>query len=249
MRKIATCLLAIAATITSSAVRGETAIAPVPAVGPQVAQEFTHAGKDGKKTSIKYLLYLPADIAKPDQKFPLVLFLHGSGERGTNLEQVKKFGPPHLIGQNKDLDSCIVVSPQCPEKTWWDTQAMKQLCDHIAKTQPVDPHRRYLTGLSMGGFGVWSMLAEHPDYWAAAIPICGGGEPTTAVKFKDVPIWVFHGAKDPAVPVKASEEMVAALKKAGGTPKFTVYPNEAHQSWIPAYNDAATWTWLLEQRR
>jgi predicted peptidase len=101
----------------------------------------------------------------------------------------------------------------------------------------------------MGGYGSWTLLAENPDYWAAAIPICGGGKPETAPKFKHVPIWVFHGTEDQAVKLKLSEDMVAALKSAGGEPKFTVYKGVGHDSWTAAYADAETWKWLFAQTR
>ena len=223
---------------------------PKPAAGTQVAQKFTLTKADGSKNSLNYLLYLPKTAtADTKEKFPFILFLHGSGERGDNLEDVKKHGPPGLIGKNADMDSCIIVSPQCPANQWWDVKTLKALCDDVASHQPVDSNRRYLTGLSMGGFGSWDLLAAYPDDWAAAVPICGGGKPETVGKFKAVPIWVFHGAKDPAVPLKNSEVMVEALKAAGASPKFTVYPEEGHRSWIPAYNDAALWKWLLKQKK
>ena len=222
-----------------------------PAPSTQVAQEFTTTLADGKKASMSYWLYLPANAAAKDVKLPFVLFLHGSGERGTDLAQVKKHGPPSLVGtgKNKDMEGCIIVSPQCPDKQWWDAKLLKLLCDDIVKTQPVDPNRLYVTGLSMGGFGTWSLLAENPDFFAAGVPICGGGKPETAEKFKHVPVWAFHGAKDSAVPVKGSEEMIAALEKAGGKPKLTIYPDEDHASWVPAYNDPALWTWLVAQKK
>jgi len=221
-----------------------------PSPGRQVAQEFVLQKPDGSKSTIQYWLYLPkTDVAGATEKRPLVLFLHGSGERGTQLENVKKHGPPGMIGRNADLDSCIIVSPQCPEKQWWDVPLLKGLCEDVAKKYMADPRRLYLTGLSMGGFGSWELLAAYPDYWAAAVPICGGGKPQTAEKFKHVPIWVFHGAKDTAVPLKASEDMIAALEAAGGKPKITVYPEEGHLSWIPAYNDTALWKWLVNQQK
>jgi predicted peptidase len=226
------------------------AAAPLGTPGQQTAQVFHGGPADDPATTLHYWLYLPA-AAKPDtlEKYPLILFLHGSGERGGKLSDVKKHGPPHLIGKNADMDSCIIISPQCPDKQWWDTKLLRRMCDTLTQKLPVDVTRLYLTGLSMGGFGTWSLLEENPTYWAAAVPICGGGHPENAKKFKDVPLWIFHGEKDPAVPVKASEDMFAALEQAGGHPKKTIYPAEGHLSWIPAYNDPALWKWLLAQRR
>jgi predicted peptidase len=217
--------------------------------GQQTAQVFHLAGSTEPTSTLHYWLHLPAG-AKPEakEKFPLLLFLHGSGERGSDLEKVKIHGPPSLIGKNAEMDQCIIISPQCPEGQWWDTKLLRSLCDELAQKLPIDPARRYLTGLSMGGFGTWTLLEENPTYWAAAVPICGGGNPKAAEKFKDVPIWIFHGAKDPAVPVKASEDMIKALEAAGGHPQKTIYPDEQHLSWVPAYKDPALWRWLLAQQ-
>lgn len=228
------------------------AASPMP--GQQGLQHFDFKTADGAPAKMAYWLYLPpvleAKGSKGSQaKLPMVLFLHGSGERGTNPAVVKKHGPPKLVGTMKELDSLIVVSPQCPPEQWWDTKVLKALCDALIKSQPVDPDRIYLTGLSMGGFGSWSLLAEHPDFWAAAIPVCGGGDPRSAEKFKKVPIWIFHGAKDQAVPLKASQEMADALKAAGAEPKFTIYPEVGHECWGVAYGESETWKWLLQQRR
>ena len=223
-----------------------------PTPGQQVAQSAEVASDAGGTTTLSYLIALPpAAQAKPADGWPLVFFLHGAGERGDNLAVLKKHGPPKLIGSNKALDQAIVVSPQCPKGRVWDLVALKDLIDKVCASQPVDKNRIYLTGLSMGGFGTWGLLAKHPDLAAAAVPICGGGDPTKVSAYKTVPIWVFHGAKDPAVPLAKSEAMVDALRKAGATPepKFTIYPDEAHESWTPAYNDPALWTWLFAQKK
>ena len=223
-----------------------------PAPGTQTAQSVEVAAEKDGKTTVHYWLALPpASEAKPAGGYPLMLLMHGAGERGTNLDIVKKHGPPKLIGEGKtpDLNKFIVVSPQCPEGRWWDLVAMKGLLDHIAKTQPVDQDRIILTGLSMGGFATWGLLAQYPDLAACAVPICGGGDPAKADKFKNVPIHVYHGAKDPAVALKKSEEMVEALKKAGGKPEFTVYPEAGHDSWSQAYTDPKLFPWMLEQKK
>lgn len=247
MKRLIPALVLLTALHFAPVIHGEDAR---PSPGQQVAQEFVSGKSDGTKSVIHYWLYLPkAATPGTTEKFPLVLFLHGSGERGTQLENVTKHGPPGMIGKNADLDRCIIVSPQCPEKQSWNAPLLKELCDDVAKKQPVDVQRLYVTGLSMGGFGSWELLASYPGHWAAAVPICGGGKPGSAEKFKHVPIWVFHGAKDTAVPVAASEKMIAALEAAGGKPKFTVYPEEGHASWVPAYKDPELWKWLLAQKR
>jgi len=221
-----------------------------PAPGTQTAQSAEVPAEKGTKTTLHYWLALPpASESQPTDGWPLMLFLHGAGERGTDLNLVKKHGPPKLAGTMPELNKFIIVSPQGATGRSWDITALKGLVDHIATTQPVDKNRLILTGLSMGGYATWGLLAEYPDLAAAAVPICGGGKPDTAVKFKHVPIRVYHGAKDEAVPQKKSDEMVEALKKAGGKPEYTVFPNAGHDSWTEAYADAKLYQWMLEQKR
>jgi len=205
-----------------------------------------------KTVGIKYLLFLPKDYTAPGKKkerWPMILFLHGAGERGDNLELVKKHGPPKIVEQKPDFPF-IVVSPQCPQDEWWPTDALIPLVGEIVAKYRVDPDRIYLTGLSMGGFGTWKLAVQYPKQWAAIAPICGGGEPFLARRMKDVPVWTFHGGKDPLVPLKASEDMVNALKKAGATDvNLTVYPEAGHDSWTEAYNNPELYDWFLQHRR
>jgi predicted peptidase len=198
------------------------------------------------KVTMKYLLYLPADYDKKES-WPLMLFLHGAGERGDNLDAVKIHGPPKLIAAGKQFPF-IVVSPQCPKDKWWDLKDLKALLDEIEKKYKVDKNRIYLTGLSMGGFGTWAWAAEEPRRFAAIVPICGGGDPEKAALYAHLPIWVFHGGKDPVVKIEQSEKMVEALKKSGSNVKFTVYPDAGHDSWTEAYNDPKLYEWLLDQK-
>ncbi len=209
----------------------------------QSAEEFTT--KLGK--SIHYLLYLPTGYQQ-NASWPLLLFLHGAGERGDNLDKVTVHGPPMLVKQGKSFP-LIIVSPQCPQGSHWSPEDLLELLDSLNQKYKVDPNRVYVSGLSMGGYGTWALLALAPDRFAAAIPICGGGNPSTAAKFSHVPVWVFHGAKDPTVPVKKSADMVDALKQAGSTVKFTVYPEAGHNSWTATYNNPEVWSWLLAQKR
>jgi predicted peptidase len=224
-----------------------------PKAGQQVAMKTTVMVKNGDKeeaVELRYFLFLPqghGSAEKKDQKWPLMLFLHGAGERGDNLDLVKKHGPPKIVDEKKDFPF-ITVSPQCPSGKSWNPQQMAKLVDHVANTYSADPKRLYVTGLSMGGFGTWNLLAEYPGKFAAAIPICGGGNPETAEKMKGTPIWVFHGAKDTAVPIAKSEAMVDALKKAEGNVKFTSYPDAGHDSWTETYNNPEVYKWLLEQK-
>src|SRR5262249_25165213 len=150
---------------------------------------------------------------KGDKAWPLLLFLHGAGESGSDLKRVKRHGPPKLIERGKDFPF-IVVSPQSPGRGW-DPRTLNALLDDVAAKHKVDKDRSYVTGLSMGGFGTWALAAASPDRFAAIVPICGGGTPGDAKKIKDLPIWVFHGAKDSVVPPNRSEAMVKALKSAG----------------------------------
>ena len=202
------------------------------------------------KVELKYLLYLPQDYDKDAGKaWPLVLFLHGSGERGTDLEAVKKHGPPKLVAEGKQFPF-ILVSPQCPPEQWWDPFVLKGLLDDVQAKYHVDPDRVYVTGLSMGGFGTWDLARHYPDKFAAIAPICGGGDPQFVQALAHMPAWVFHGEDDPAVPIRRSEEMVDALKKAGDPEvKFTRYPGVGHDSWVKAYNDPELYEWLLSHKR
>jgi predicted peptidase len=199
------------------------------------------------KVEMDYLLSLPKGYDKQDS-WPLVLFLHGAGERGDDLELVKKHGPPKLIGEGKDFPF-IVVSPQCPKDVWWEPIELSALLDQVIKTHKVDQDRIYVTGLSMGGFGTWRLAAFTPDRFAAIAPICGGGEKYWARRFPQLPTWAFHGAKDKGVPLERSQEMVDAMKEKGGVPKLTVYPEAEHDSWTETYNNPAFYEWLLAQKR
>jgi predicted peptidase len=199
------------------------------------------------RVRLNYLLYLPKDYAQK-QAWPLMLFLHGAGERGDNLDMVKVHGPPKLIAAGKEFPF-IVVSPQCPKGLWWSPFELATLLDEICAKYKVDQDRIYVTGLSMGGFGTWSLAAYQPNRFAAIMPICGGGEPIVAKLFRTVPAWVFHGAKDSVVPVERSEQMVDALKKAGDTVKFTKYPEAGHDSWTATYANPEVYKWLLEHKR
>ena len=199
---------------------------------------------------LDYLLYLPADYGKEQgKKWPLMVFLHGAGERGTDIEVVKKHGPPKIVESKKDFPF-IVASPQCPPNRWWQPHEVIALVDEVSQKYSVDPDRVYLTGLSMGGFGTWETAARYPERFAAIVPICGGGDPRRVRSLREMPTWVFHGDKDEAVPVERSVEMVDALKKAGNEGvKFTRYPDAGHDSWTATYDNAELYEWMLKHRR
>ena len=200
------------------------------------------------KVKLSYLLFLPEGYEKSDKSWPMILFLHGAGESGNDLSKVKKHGPPKIVENKKDFPF-IVVSPQSPGRGW-NPDALNALLTDVLANYRVDQDRVYLTGLSMGGFGTWTLAAEHPGRFAAIIPICGGGNAADAKKLKNLPIWVFHGAKDTTVRPAASEAMVNALKEAGASEvKYTVYPNAGHDSWTVTYDNPEVYKWLLEHKR
>lgn len=199
------------------------------------------------KVHLGYLIYLPKNYERKPS-WPLMLFLHGAGERGDDLELVKKHGPPKLIAAGKEFPF-IVISPQCPKGKWWEPIELVALLDEISSKYKVDPDRIYVTGLSMGGFGSWRLAAYAPERLAAIAPICGGGETYWAKEFPHLPVWAFHGAKDTGVPLERSQAMIDALKKSGGDPKFTIYPDAGHDSWTATYDNPGFYEWLLAQIR
>jgi predicted esterase len=216
-----------------------------------ISAMVTSAQQTAEKSIIetKYLLYLPdgyaADTAK---KWPLMIFLHGSGESGSDLAKVKANGPPKLAEAGKKFPF-IIVSPQAPPNTGWQDQVMKALLDSLKNKYRVDKERIYLTGLSMGGFGTWNIAEKFPEEFAAIAPICGGGDEQKVWELRHMPVWCFHGAKDDVVPLAASQRMVDALKKYNGDVKFTVYPDANHNSWEVTYNNDSLYTWLLAQKK
>ncbi len=213
-------------------------------------------GKDelneGKTERIGFLLFLPSDeSARTDDGYPLLLFLHGIGERGNDLSKLKVYGPTRICSNPEKASKWpfILVAPQCPDSHFWSAAQLRLLVEQVCDAYPVDRNRIYVTGLSMGGFGTWSILASWPELVAAAAPICGGGDPKSAKKMANTPIWAFHGEKDPLVPRKLSEDMVAALKGVGNKDvKLTIYPGVGHDSWTKAYADQQLYEWFLSNR-
>lgn len=209
-----------------------------------------------KPVRLNYLLHVPA-AAKADagRKWPLILFLHGSGERGGDVNRVRAHGLPKQIETQPDFPF-IVVSPQCPANTHWGYHfdALIALLDDITASYPVDDERVYLTGLSMGGAGAWNLAAFYPERFAALAPVCGSnawivGDPAQVCALKDTPTWAFHGALDTVVPLLASAVLVSALRECGGDVRFTVYEDVGHNSWDRAYATPELYDWLLSHRR
>ena len=185
------------------------------------------------------------------------MFLHGAGERGDNLDRVKVHGPPKLVEQGKAMEF-IIVSPQCPRETIWNDELLITLLNDVVKRHHADETRLYLTGLSMGGYGTWSLGLTHCDRFAAIAPICGGGDFIKAYNaggakgkaLRTLGIWAFHGAKDTVVPLSESEKMVEALKKFGHpAPKLTIYPDARHDSWTKTYDNPELYQWFQKYQR
>ncbi len=203
-----------------------------------------------QKYNLSYLIHLPARYYATQKKWPFLLFLHGAGEKGYNLESLKRHGPPKIVEKQKDFPF-IVVSPQCQPHQYWNSAALMALIEDIIANYQVDTSRLYVTGLSMGGFGTWDLAIQYPERFAAIVPVCGGGNQkniTNICNIKHLPVWVFHGAKDDIVPLIYSQVMVDALEKCGGNVKFTVYLEAAHDSWTETYNNPAVYEWLLQHQ-
>ena len=248
----------------------EEALAPASRAGERSAHEM-EAEVDGQK--LGYVLHLPGGLLETEEDgrrrsadgWPLLLFLHGAGERGDDLKRVVVHGPPRLVDEMEALQGCVVLSPQCPRNEWWRPATLRALLDEVLAAHPrIDRDRLYVTGLSMGGYGTWSLVAEYPDLFAAAIPICGGGslnrlssdygargefDIEKLKRARDLPIWAFHGDADEVVPVGETLLLVEALRETGRAVKLTVYPDVGHDSWTRTYADPSVYAWLLRQRR
>lgn len=193
---------------------------------------------------LPYLRYVPEG-----KNYPLLLFLHGSGERGSDLEHVGDHGLRDIL--TRLPEPTLVLAPQCPETMRWTDHlaGLETILDATLGNYPVDTTRVYLTGLSLGGQGAWSLAARAPERFAALVPICGRSKPEEAERLGALPIWAFHGDSDDTVPLGESTRMVEALHKAGNSAKLTVFPQTAHNSWTPAYTTAELYSWLFAQRR
>ena len=220
-------------------------------------EKKTFKGRSVKPLRLEYLLFLPEGYKEDKKKqWPLMLFLHGAGERGKDLAKVAVHGPPKLVKEKTDFPF-ILVSPQCPAGESWSDDALLGLLDEVQKKYRVDQRRVYLTGLSMGGYGTWSLGLKYPERFAAIAPICGGGDFLPVLlpgqgkqaALKRLPVWAFHGAKDMLVPLSESERMVNALKKAGNeNVKLTIYPEAEHDSWTETYQNQELYDWMLRHQ-
>jgi len=197
------------------------------------------------------LLFLPRNFtAGAATKYPLLIFLHGSGETGFDLELVKKHGPPKLVESQPDFPF-IVASPQSPltEARGFDPRVLDAMLDELLERLPIDRDRVYLTGLSLGGIWSYGWASLRPDRFAAIAPVSGRWDSEEGCQLKDVPIWAFHGELDDAVPLADDRDIVAAVNDCGGDAKLTVFPGEGHEVWAHTYADPALYTWLLAHHR
>lgn len=216
--------------------------------------------------SLPYRIHVP-ESASADDVVPLVLFFHGAGERGSDNEAQLKHGMTELLEYSESRRKpTVILAPQCPNgKQWVDTpwgdlehsmnknpsEAMAlalELLDSIVEERWIDRKRIYVTGLSMGGFGTWDIIQRRPRFFAAAMPICGGGDVEQAKRLTKLPLWVFHGDSDTVVYTSRSRDMVAAIRSRGGNPIYTEYPDTKHNSWAPTFGDAKIFDWLFSQR-
>lgn len=222
----------------------------------------------GEPQPFRYRLLRPVSV-EAGKRYPVVLFLHGAGERGGDNTAQLKYLPTWLAEPAwRERFPSFVVAPQCRADHRWspfdwadrkssplkaeptaDLAAAIAALDEVCDSEPVDEDRVYLTGLSMGGYGSWELAARMPQRFAAVAPICGGGDEAQAAKLVKLPIWCFHGGADTVVPVARSRSMIAAIEAAGGSPKYTEFPGVGHNSWTPAYRDSGLLEWLFAQRR
>jgi predicted peptidase len=239
--RLAVSVASVAFLIHSQAVLGEE-----PQSGRQVEQMFQ--SKSDPAMKLGYLLYLPENYGKSSEKSPLLLFLHGSGERGNDLSAVKKHGPPKLIGQGQQFPF-VVVSPQCPADQRWDAKTLLALLDDLGAKYSIDASRIYVTGLSMGGSGTWSLVAAAPQRFAAAVPICGGADPKIVEAVSSVPTWIVVGDRDRDMLVANCRVMAGQLQSRGADVKFTLYTGVGHDSWTQTYATPELYEWMLRRQR
>lgn len=244
-------------TLTGGASAEEAAQAPVDELADFQALVY----EDGQGGELLYRLIVPESADGP---MPVLVFLHGAGERGDDNRRQLIWGKDLLLNAAREF-GCIVVAPQCPAGEKWSIVDWSQdkitfsdepaesmrltnaLIDDLASRYDVDTDRLYIMGLSMGGYGSWDAICRWPGRFAAAVPICGGGDPAQAEVIKDTPIWAFHGEADPVVSVDLTRAMIQAIKDAGGEPKYTEYPGVGHNSWSPAFAEPELLTWMTSK--
>jgi len=228
--------------LAASAAAAKTKMPPI--VEGQTPQQPVEAG------NYPYQLFVPkgypGDTAK---QYPLLIFLHGSGERGDDITKVKVHGPPK-IAERDPAFPFLTISPLLGTDQDWDIAKLDRLVDHVAWTYRIDPARIYLTGLSRGGHASWRWAIAEPKRFAAVAAVAGRGNPGEACRLMDLPVWAFHGDRDDVVVPEGSFDMARAIRACGGRKiRLTIYPDLGHNAWDPAYDDPALYAWLLEQKR
>ena len=238
----------------------------VDAADPKPQDKFQTAHKFEKTVTetlkFDYLVFLPKDYkSESTNRWPLILFLHGAGERGTDVWRADIHGPSKYIVNHPEFPF-ILITPVCPTNNPWQSDALIGLLDDIQKTYRVDTNRVYLTGLSMGGYGAWSLAFAYPERFAAVAPICGGAstieirlailgyDKTKAEALKHLPVWAFHGGKDTVVPPEETERLLELLKAAKVPEvKYTLYPEATHNSWSETYDNPELYEWFLQHHK
>ncbi len=197
----------------------------------------------------RYLAYTPEGYAADSRKkWPMILFMHGAGERGTNLDMVKTHGIPKEIANGRKLPF-IVIAPQCDANQWWDTKSLIATLDDAEKRYRIDKDRIYVTGLSMGGFATWALAMEQPKRFAAIAPVCGGGDTSNVGRIAKMPIWTCHGDKDPVVSVDFTRKFVNELKALGSDVRYDEIKDGTHDTWTDFYKQDALYDWFLSHKR
>lgn len=196
---------------------------------------------------LRYLIRYPKDFRENTQ-YPAILLLHGAGSRGTTTEGLRTNPFFQEIDQFPDFPF-VVIAPLCHEHTWFEVwERLMALVHHFAGFPYIDETRLYLMGASMGGYGTWQLGMSLPEYFAAMVPICGGGMAWNAGRLVNIPVWAFHGAKDPTIPLEESQKMVDAVNAAGGNAKLTIYPENGHNAWGDTYSNPEVYRWMLQHR-
>ena len=194
---------------------------------------------------LNYLEYVPENIS---DKLPLIVYVHGSGSRGNDTSKMARLGPLQA-SRIDSLNNSVIVAPQCHKNTWFDLfHVLSEFIEYHIKRDIVDAQRVYIIGVSMGAYATWQMCMSHPDWFAAAVPVCGGGMYWNAERLKSIPIWAFHGALDTVVLPSESKHMVDAVNKHGGNARLTIFENDRHNSWDNAFATDEMWEWLFKQR-
>lgn len=209
-----------------------------------------HRWTTDKYFNFGYVKYLPSDF-DVTQKYPLIVFLHGAGERGDDLDIAMRHGFMKHVREDGAEYPFIFVAPQCPKEKYWGcyTESLIAFVEEMMNTLPIDPNRVYLSGLSMGGTGTWMLAMACPEKWAAIAPVCGTGIYWNGAILKDVPIHVYHGDCDTTVPITESIQMVSKVNSCGGNAEITIVYGKGHASWEEAYEGDTLWKWLLSHKK